>query len=236
MKKARTRLEKINSLIFILHIVFPVWMIFLMYTMAVSGYLFLTMLAAVLLLGAIYRAVNYCGKGRKILYAARIITALLIVAFYMPSFILMSFKETELLYPLKRACYIYGVYGGSEFYDNLLPEKLPDKCGDYYCMTQGCVPAQDYHPSSYLMFHTDRDTLDSYAEYYSGFGYTLLENNVSEDEEDNSFDRIEWFCSQMRISERFSDNLDNAVLYYIDDYYPKGILLNYETGLVAILT
>ncbi|MBE6861672.1 MAG: hypothetical protein E7497_02075 [Ruminococcus sp.] len=236
MKKAKvkTRWQRINEIILLLHIVFPVWMLFLMYTIGISGKLFLIALAAVLLLGVIYKLVMELGKGKKILCISRVVAILAIIAFYVPTLILMNFNETKLFYPLKRACYIHGVFGENyEFYDDMLPEKLLDNCSDYYFRTQGCFPAQDYHPSSYLIFHTDTEVLDLYAAHYETLDCIRLENGMQSEDE---FDDIEWFCSQMRLNERVQDNLDNAVLYWFDEYYPKGMLLNYETGLVAILT
>ncbi len=234
MKKAKTRWQWINGIVLLLHFVFPLWLVAIFYTIGISVILFPIALAAVLLLGLVYKLAADLENRKKILCISRAIAALALIAFYMPTLILMNFDEAELLYPLKRAYYTHGVFGENyKFYEDMLPEKLPDNCSDYYFRTQGCFPAQDYHPSSYLMFHTDREMLDSYAAHYETLRCIRLENGTQSEDE---FDHIEWFCSMMRLNERFDDNLDNAVLYLFDDYYKKGMLLNYETGLVAILT
>ena len=44
---------------------------------------------------------------------------------------------------------------------------------------------------------------------------------------------MEWFCGQMKLDQTLTEHM---VLYWFDGRYPKGILLDEETGLVAVLT
>lgn len=233
-KKTKTRLQKINDIILILNIIFPVWIVALIYTSAISGYLFLIVLFASLLLVMIYKIVIKLKKGKIILYIARIISILCVAAYYTPMILLMNFTHTKPLYELKRSTYTYGVFGNNaDYYKRLLPEKLPSVCDDYSFRTMGSMVAQDYHPSSYLMFHTDSSTIDLYSHYYKNLS---CEVRTNDDETTNVKNDIDWFCEQMKLQDSIQDNLDNAELYWFSDYYPKAVLLNRETGLVAILT
>lgn len=246
LKSQKTRWQKINDAILVLHIVFPVWLMALMLTSAISGTLLLVAVGSALLLGIVYKVVRTWQKGRWVLLVARILAIGACIVFYLPMVVLLNFSESKLLYPLKRLDYTRGVYGdNAPYYERLLPEKLPEQCEDYMFITQGSMVAQDYHPSSYLMFHTDTTTLGAYAAHYEELGCTRLENEPAyeseyeyEDAPENTPEqkKIDWFCGQMRLRNYFQDNLDHAVLYWLNDRYPKGMLLNYETGLVAILT
>lgn len=229
-KKPKSRWQKVNEGILILHIVFPVWMMALMMTSAVSGTLLLIAVGASLLLGVIYKLVQRFQRGKIVLLFARIFAVGACLALYLPMLILTQFSHTKLLYPLKRLDYTYGVFGdNAAYYQRLLPESLPAVCEDYSYRTQGSMAAQDYHPSSYLMFHTDADTLRAYAAYYDSIGLMPIEDELAAE-------KIDWFCGMMRLREQFQDNLDHAVLYWLGDRYPKAVLLNAETGLVAVLT
>lgn len=233
-KKKKTRLQIANVIILILHIVFPIWLVPLMYTVGISGYMFFIALVTSLLLGVIYKIVTKHQKGKMLLYIARAITILCVVSFYIPMILLMKFSQTKPLYEIKRLAYAYGVFGdNADYYKQLLPEKLPSVCDNYSFRTQGSMVAQDYHASSYLMFHTDSKTIDLYSNYYKSLD---CEVRINGDESDNVKSDIDWFCRQMKLRELFQDNLDNAELYWFSDYYPKAVLLNRETGLVAILT
>lgn len=232
--KKKTRLQIANKVILILNLVFPVWAFALMYTPSISFILFLIAWGTLLLNAIIYKLVTKFNKGQTFLHIIRGIVIISWIAFYTPMTLMMNFSHTKPLYSLKRADYIHGVYGNnSEFYGQLLPEKLPEICDDYSFIAQGSMVAQDYHASSYLMFHTDTATLDSYALRLDQFGGSRLEN---ESENESVQEQIEWFCGQMRLRDSFNDNLDNAVVYWFDGRYPKAVLLNYETGLVAVLT
>ena len=222
----------VNLIILICSIVFPIWAFVLIYTSAISMTLFLIAFGASLLLGLIYKLVKKYNKGQKFLYAARGVVISAWIIFCLPTLILFSFPKNKLLYPLKRFDYMYGVYG-SDYYKEWLPSKLPEVCNDYIFITKGSMLAQDHHASSYLMFHTDTVTLDSYALHFDKLDGILYENGT----EDEDIQRIEWFCKMLSLPNIFQDSLDHAVLYWFNNgRNPKGVLLNYETGLIAIMT
>ena len=231
-KEKKFSCRTVNFIILVLNTIFPVWLFALIYTSAISFTAFLIAVSASLLLGVIYRLVKKYNKGRKLLYIARGVVICAWIIFWLPALILISFPENKLLYPLKLFDYMYGVYG-SDYYKEWLPSKLPEVCNDYIFITKGDSPAQDHHASSYLMFHTDTETLDSYALHFDNLEGIRYENGT----EDEASQRIEWFCNMLSLPNIFPDNLDHAVLYWFNDgRYPKGVLLNYETGLIAIMT
>lgn len=231
-EKKKLNWQIVNFIILVLNTIFPIWLFALMYTAAISFTAFLIAVSVSLLLGVIYKLVRKYHKGKGFLYAARAIAVGAWIIFYLPTLILFSFPRNKLLYPLKRFDYMYGVYG-SDYYKEWLPEKLPEVCDDYLFITKGSVLAQDYHASSYLMFHTDTETLDSYARHFDNLDGIRYENGT----EDEDIQRIEWFCNMLSLTKRFPDSLDHAVLYWFSDSrYPKGVLLNYATGLIAIMT
>lgn len=233
-KKKRSGWQILNSIILLLHIIFPVWLVPLMMISAISGKLFLIAVVTSLLLGVVYRQVKKRQNGKALLYLARVVAIGSCIAFYMPMIVLTNFSHTKLLYPLKRLDYSYGVFGeNADYYLRLLPKTLPEKCEDYSYRTQGSMVAQDYHPSSYLKFYTDTGTLDAYTEHFEALDCTRLENDPENEE---AMNHIHWFCGQMRLDDPCEGSFDNAVLYWFDSHYPKGALLCYDTGLVAILT
>lgn len=225
--------QKVNRVIWVLHLLFPVWLLALMYTSAFSGTLVLIGLTALLLPAGVNWVVQKCNKGKRVLYAARGVAVCACIAFYTPMLLLMCPAQAKSLYPIKRADYIYGVYGeNTQAYQRLLPEHLPAQCTDYSFRTQGSLPAQDYHPSAALMFRTDAQTMDAYAAYYDTLPCQRLENGT---EQGGLQKELDWFCGQVQLRRAFDDVLDHAVLYWFDATYPQAVLLNPETGLVAIL-
>lgn len=233
-KKKKSAWEIINDIILLIHLVFPVWFVALMLTPNITLGLFAAAAVFSLLLGAVYKKVKSIHKGKKILYSARIIAISACILSYLPTAVLLNFEQTELMYPLKRICYTRGVYGSNAaYYESLLPASLPDRCEDYSFRTQGSMVAKDYHPSSYLTLYTDTETLDSFAAYYD----TLDCERFRSDSDDEDIQRdFLWFCGQMRLEDTFFDGNENAVLYWFDDSYPKAILLDYDSGLFAVLT
>ena len=146
-------------------------------------------------------------------------------------------KEVQLLYPLKRFLYTYGVYGDeSGIYEALLPEQLPDACTGYRFRTQGSLIAQDYHASSYLTFYTDAATLDTYAAYYDSMDCERIQYDPVGETDEEQFPHLSWFCGQMQLDQTMPEHSEQMTLYWFDSYYPKGVLLDYDTGLVAVLT
>ena len=223
--------KTMNAWILFLNLVFPAWFVAWMYPCGISTNLLLFMAVCTLALGAVYKIVNKLGKGRKILTVARCIAVFSIILYYAPTVMLLGFQETKPLYGLKRWVYLNGNFSEPEkYYGKLLPEKLPRDCRDYYFWTQGSVIAQDYHPSSLLIFHTDEDSIESYTAYYS----TLLDVQLKTGEEVQG--NLGWLISLTNFSSRVSDDLSECEVYYFKGRFPDIVLINRSTGLVAIYT
>lgn len=199
-----------------------------MYTPGLSGALFLIALAGNLIFGAVHKLLKYRENLKPLLHVLRAVVICLTAAFYLPTALLMGFDRVKLLYPLKRLDYTHGVYGrDAAYFERLLPEKLPEVCKDYSFRTQGSVPAQDYHPTSWLCFTTDKATLDAYAVYYDGQGYAR-----GAEERD-----LRWLAGQMRMNVSDTEPVfEDAVVYYIHDYYPKAVVLDYGTMQFRVMT
>lgn len=199
-----------------------------MYTPGLTGALFLIALAGNLLFGVVYKMLRGREKRKPLLHVLRAAVICLTAAFYMPTALLMSCDRVKFLYPLKRLDYTRGVYGeNSTYYERILPEKLPRVCEDYSFRTQGSMVAQDYHPTSWLCFTTDKETLDAYAVYYDRQGYSR-----GAEERD-----LRWLAGQFHMN--VSDNepvFSKAVVYYIHDYYPKAVVLDYGTMQFRVMT
>ena len=224
----RSGWELVNSIVLVLHVVLPVWIFALMYTPGLTGALFLIALAGNLIFGVVHKLLKHKENLKPLLYVLRGAVICLTIAFYMPTALLLGFDRVKLLYPLKRLDYTRSVYGeNSTYYERILPEQLPKVCEDYSFRTQGSMIAQDYHPTSWLCFTTDKETLDAYAVYYDGQGYAR-----GAEERD-----LRWLAGQMHIN--VSDNepvFEKAVVYYIRDYYPKAVVLDYGTMQFRVMT
>ncbi|MCI5816040.1 hypothetical protein [Ruminococcus sp.] len=233
-QKKKNPWKLVNSIILLLHIVFPVWIMPLICTSGISGKLLPVTVILVLLPGVCSMLVKKYNKGGKLLIAARVLAVFALCLFYAPLLMISGFTRNQLLYPVKRAVYIHGVYGDNgAYYAQLLPETLPEACSDYSFRTQGSFPAQDYHPSSFLTFYTDTATLEAYARFYEQLDCQRLVYNPEAEDGDQDNHHMEWFCGQMKLDQTLTEHM---VLYWFDGRYPKGILLDEETGLVAVLT
>ncbi len=109
-------------------------------------------------LALVYRIYRKNGRFRKSVIILRVVSVTVLILMILAPVTLMNFKNTKFIYPVKRFCYGYGVYS-ERLNNDILPSFLPKKCDDYMFITQGCMIAQDYHPSAYLAFHTDSETL-----------------------------------------------------------------------------
>lgn len=109
-----------------------------------------------------YKIYKKYGRFRKTVILLRTTAIIIFVSGLLAPVVLMNFKHTKSMYPLKRFCYNYGVYR----IENFLPDSMPEKCDDYLFITKGSVPAQDYHADAYLIFHTDRNTLKNYENHF----------------------------------------------------------------------
>lgn len=236
--KKRSPWRIANDTVLLLHLAFPVWLVAWMYTPAISSILLPVMMICGLLPGVCSKLVKKFQKGKGLLIASRVLAVFAIAAFYTPLVVLRSAKEVQLLYPLKRFLYTYGVYGDgrSGIYEALLPEQLPDACTGYRFRTQGSLIAQDYHASSYLTFYTDAATLDTYAAYYDSMDCERIQYAPVGETDEEQFPHLSWFCGQMKLDQTMSEHSEQMTLYWFDSYYPMGVLLDYDTGLVAVLT
>ena len=214
----------VNSGVLVLHIILPVWLYALMMTSAISGPLAFIAVGCTLGLGVVWKLAKRFRWPAAVMYAAWGVTACAVAAYYLPLAVLCGFTKTEAMYHIKRWVYTTGVFGDNAgYYERLLPEYLPDVCEGYSFRTQGSVPAQDYHPSSFLVFHTDALTVGQYMRYYEGIGLAHLDDE----------DKRAWTARMLRLSD---EEAAGAEVFYLADYYPKAVLLSQETGLVGVLT
>lgn len=214
----------------------PVWMFELMLLIPAFG-LTLPMLPVIAVLYGLYfllrKRIN-----KLLIWTLRIIVLLATAVYVMTPLSLSLFKKTKAMYPLKCFVYTHGV-SSWELEHHLLPDKLPEVCEDYLLITQGQSIAQDYHPSLYLAYHTDEQTLRLYESEMIGKRY----ENVPPDPEtlEGLDEETLWRmnCPQMLPQHVYyrlnvTDDLSNAVVYVVNaNRYDKGCMLNYETGLVV---
>lgn len=178
----------------------------------------------------------------------RVIAVLSLIPVIAAPYILFSFEYSKPMYPVKKY-----LYRSSQSYE-YLPAALPEKCEDYRFITQGQAIAQDYHASSYLAFYTDKATLSEYEDYFSALGYELFDkpkifvedmDEYIDDLKASGYDdqEIEYsIASQIycipghvwqKIGKSFSGGIKDPKV--CTSHY-KGIVLDYETGLVIIWT
>ncbi|MDE6539624.1 MAG: hypothetical protein K2K66_05495, partial [Ruminococcus sp.] len=124
------------------------------------------------------------------------------------------------------------------FNNNILPESLPKKCDNYMFITQGSFPAQDYHPSAYLAFHTDTGTLEKYEEHFSLLNDAELKITHMPDKEKYVAYDDSWLkCPEelpqhvfQRLEPEHIHNFEKAIIY---THYSKGCMLDYNSGLAV---
>ena len=111
--------------------------------------------------------------------------------------------------------------------------------------------AQDYHPSAYLMFYTDSDTLAEYEEFFNELpncekSYETESRTLSVGEK-GKYLNITYILPKAFPSHAFTwlDDMHkdiildmrNTVVYSkTDTYYSRGCLLDYDSGLVVFWT
>ena len=146
------------------------------------------------------------------------------------------------MYDLKWLNYAHGLYGFSgerlEYYKKLFPEKLPDECEDYEYLTTGWLNHR--FPGSRLMFRTDEETIERYAEYYTGFCdkkyyYGIYDEISIEDyESENTIDELERFMYWAKLDDKWREEFENAEIYSIGSHIREGVLLDKDSGYVVI--
>ena len=196
----------------------------------------------------LYKQYRNKGKFHKSLWAARITFVILLLIPLPLPYIGVNFEHDSQFYVLKKFIYTYGVYDVGSDIDEMLPKHLPDDCRDYKFKTQLGSIAQDYHPSAYLMFHTDSGTISGYEERFEKLTNCEKKDAASERfVRDKNNDIV-----QYAYPEAFPDhvfmwlddvhkqdllNAENAVIYRMTDtYYGRGCLIDYDSGLVVYWT
>ena len=188
----------------------------------------------------IYRVYKKDGRFRKAVIILRSVAVTILLLGILAPLTLMNFRNTKLMYPVKRFCYGYGVYS-TNFNNNILPSFLPKKCDDYMFITQGSFPAQDYHPSAYLAFHTNTETLKKYEEHFSSLNDAELKITHMPDKEkyvaydDSWLKRPEELPQHVfqRLEPEHIHNFAMAIIYIVPAYYNKGCMLDYNSGLAV---
>lgn len=215
-------------------VLFPVTIVWLLCAAGVT----LTLFPAVLILNLLPLI---CKRAhRTVVRVLRLIAIAATLLYLMLPVVRFSFESDKAMYPLKKFVY------GSEYCKLLLPDSLPAVCEDYRIITQSAMGGlQDYHASLYLTFHTDAETLYAYEAYLDTLDIAQRYENqpLTEDElaDMAGFDE-EWIL-EANCPDEFPkhvygkihppENLEHAVTYVINEYYNKGCLLNYDTGLVV---
>lgn len=210
-----------------------------MYAIGIEAILFMIGLIVNFTLALLYEKYMLYGRFRKTVIVLRVIAVIVLASVILAPVILLNFSETKFLYPVKRFCYSYGVY--SSFDNSILPSFLPKKCDDYMFITQGCFPAQDYHPSAYLIFHTDAETLKEYEDYFSSLDNAELQITQMPDKDKyTDSDGILRKCPSAlplhvfgRLEPEHIHNFENAIIYTVHSYYGKGCMLDYDSGLAV---
>lgn len=234
-------LKAVNIIIIILHIVFfMIWVMVGTNTPSLCRVITTFAIIFVILSGVIY--LNYTPKKqilRKIaVFTTGSLAVLSVIAYYIPWIVMKNFENSKTMYKLKRFDYTYGVYGtNADYYHELLPESLPDTCDDYFFRAQGCSWAQDYHAHSFLKFYTDTYTVEKYFQYYGNMDFEI--KNINDRKTDEKFkEDFQWLCETFDLQESVDFDPDKAILLWklVGDYHHEAVLLDRETGLVAIIT
>ncbi|WP_294479397.1 hypothetical protein [uncultured Ruminococcus sp.] len=252
----------LNAIVFVLtFFVFPAWLVGIN-TSRISFYCILGTIVFMIVTWKFYNNDSEIENSGIILIFLRIALLLCLAGVYLPSIVINNFDDTKSMYILKRLNYAHGVYGFSgerlEHYKKLFPEKLPDECDEYEYLTQGCM--YDFYPGSRLMFRTDEETIEKYAEYYAGFcekkyngalydDISIEEELVSIEEELEKTEAVlDSFLSRSGLDDRrnmdfnksyveydkWREEFENAEIYSIDGSFREGVLLDKDSGYVVI--
>lgn len=221
------------------------WGLYLLCIGGVTGYFIFPLLIVFALIPILYNQYRYKGRFRRALWAARIAFFVLLVLPLPLPYIATHFEHNEHFYSAKKFLYAHGVYIGDSHIDEMLPKHLPDECRGYKFKTQVGSIAQDYHPSVYLMFYTDSDTIAEYESLLKEFPNCVRSDETGEYDYGKSFGKyvypkdfpahaFAWLDDTHK--EEFLD-MRNAVVYSkTDTYYGRGCLLDHDSGLVVFWT
>lgn len=212
--------------------------IWLVCTLTISLTMIFIEIVVNFVLVSVYEKYFLYGRFRKTVITMRVIAVTALIAAIVSPIMVMKFDKTKLLYPVKRFCYSYGVYGGNK--NKVLPLFLPKKCNNYMFITQGSFPAQDYHPSAYLAFHTDSETLKEYENHFDLLD--SAEHKVTHmPDKENYINDDSWLkCPEelprhvfQRLEHEHIHNFEKAIIYVVPSYYNKGCMLDYDSGLAV---
>ena len=219
------------------------------WTLSVAGlfpYFFIVLLVLFLMIPVLYRKNQKDGKYKIPLWTVRIAFVLISLLFVVLPYIGLKFKYNKFFYTPKKIIYTYGVYTLSSNIDEMLPKHLPLECREYKFITQLGSIAQDYHPSVYLMFYTNNDTLMQYEKKFKIIPDVNIASGECKEHEYYQFqnevffypknfpDHVFWRLDDIH-REKFK-NMENAKIYIAGDYYTHGCLLDYDSGLVVFWT
>lgn len=224
------------------------WGIWLLSIIGIVLYLIIPLVILFILIPIFYKKYRKNGKFHISLLVSRIaFVVLLLIPLPLP-YIGVHYEYDKRFYIPKKLIYTYGVYEPGSDIATMLPEHLPDDCRDYKFKTQLGSIAQDYHPSAYLMFYTNGETIVEYEEKFKSL-HNCVKSDVISDiphlDKDNSVVVYSY-------PEKFPDhafswlddvhkqdllNVENAVVYRMTDtQYGRGCLLDFDSGLVVFWT
>ena len=141
--------------------------------------IFLVLSFITIILNVIYRKTGIC---RLPMIISFIITVIFMCVSISTPIICITFENTKLMYPIKKAIFAYGVRVHSEATMARFPEKLPKNTEDYLFRTEGCLPAQDYSPHAYLYFRTDNEIIAQLEKECKEKGGQVTEPEMSYEE------------------------------------------------------
>ncbi|MDE7364654.1 MAG: hypothetical protein K2N27_07210, partial [Ruminococcus sp.] len=169
------------------------------------------------------------------------IIIVIVLTFLVPYIVVRpDLNYSKQMYQVKKFICCYGIHSGDML--EYFPEKLPEVCEDYKFITQGGGSiAQDYHPSAYLIFHTDTSTIHELEEYYKQLdGAELVEINIEAiyshiDKQKNVIDVPKAFSGHVFawLDDVHIDDFFDAVFYKVPSYYDRGCIFDYSSGLVV---
>ena len=244
-KKKKTSIWFIVNGLYILGTILFGWIWCLM----TSGITFVLLPVQIILsiaLGVVYKESIENKNKKKLLYTLRAAAIAVTAVILLSPLAILKFENTRIAYPVKKAAYSFGV-GNIKDSWKILPVTLPMNCRDYMFITEPSLPAQDYHPSAYLIFHSDSDTLKKYETRISSLDkverYENTPKNLEDYYKDGMSDEykeqidVEMKCPDelprhvyYKFCNKLPDDLENAIVYRINS---TGCMLNYESGLVV---
>ncbi|MBQ8961024.1 MAG: hypothetical protein IJ071_07390 [Ruminococcus sp.] len=218
----------------------------LIWSLSVLGlfpYFFIVLLILFILIPVFYRIYRKSDKCRIALWAARISFVLIAAIYAALPYIGTHFEYDKNFYVPKKLIYTYGVYSPPYTIVEMLPQHLPDDCREYKFITQLGSIAQDAHPSVYLMFYTDSDTIREYEEFFGELPNCVRSDEIGEHDygkytgkyvypKDFPVHALSWLDDTYE--EEFRD-MRNAAVYRKTDY-GIGCLIDYDSGLVVYWT